>query len=103
MSWDKEQIDRLNDHQLREAIVECRVNIARLEAKRDAMIAGALADRELVDDLRIAAWAKHPGRVTGEFTPGRDKPVTLTAPEGWPEGMDPEKALRAALGMGEDG
>lgn len=103
MSWDQAQLKRLNGHQLDEAIVEARVKIARLEAQRDAMIAGALADRELVNDLRVAAWAKLPGRVTGEFTPGRDKPVTLTAPEGWPEGMDPEKGLRAALGMAEDG
>ena len=68
-------------------------------ASRSAV--SAVADRELVNDLRVAAWATMPGRVTGEFTPGRDKPVTFTAPEGWPEGMGPEKALRAALGMGE--
>mgnify|MGYP001488063060 CR=1 FL=1 len=101
MSWDQAQLKRLNGHQLDEAIVETRVKIARLEAQRDAMIAGALGDRELVNDLRVAAWAKQPGRVTGDLTPHGDRPVRLTAPEGWPDGLTPEAALRAALGMGE--
>lgn len=67
-------------------------------ARLQAQLEFAARDPAISDAVRVAAWAKI-GRVTAEQPEGGGEPI-LRAPEGWPEGMDPARAMSALLRRG---
>lgn len=66
--------------------------VARLDARREVLLEQARANPDLIEALRLRAWAKL-GKVEGRAA----DPESLIAPEGWPEGADPEAAVAEAL------
>lgn len=96
--WDKDQITRMTRDQLRDAMYQNSLAREKIRLRAENTFARGLEDRELVEALRLAAWAKESGRVTAQATPHGAIPVTISAPEGWPEGTSPEQALRERLG-----
>lgn len=96
--YDPEQVARLSNEALDKALRDAEVAVARTEARLEAQAEFAARDPSTAEALRVAAWAKI-GRVTAEQPEGGGEPI-LTAPEGWPEGMDPASSLAAFLGEG---
>lgn len=96
--YDPEQVARLSNEALDKALRDAEVALARTEARLEAQAEFAARDPSTAEALRIASWAKA-GRVTADVPEGGGEPI-LTAPEGWPEGMDPAQALSAFLGEG---
>lgn len=92
----REKNARADDARLRENELE----IARMEAKIEALHERALADDALREAVRVALWAKVPGAVSGSYINGE---AVLSVPDGLPEGMT-EGGLNAAIldGLGRD-
>lgn len=87
-----EEIDRMSRGELAHARRELEVERARLEERIQMLIEFAARDPETAEALRVRAWARA-GRVTASLPEGGGEPI-LTAPEGWPAGIDPAAALR---------
>lgn len=94
--YDKEQIARMTNEALDAAILETRTALARADARIEMLSEFAARDPATAEALRIAAWAKA-GRAEAHIPEGATEPV-LTAPDGWPEGVDAAGALDDLLG-----
>ena len=76
----REKEGRELDRKLRET----ELAIARNEAKMETLREQALRDEGLREAVRVALWAKVPGRVTAEMRNGE---AVLIAPRGLPDGI----------------
>lgn len=98
--YDKEQIARMTPEQLSKAILENEVALARNNARIEMLKEFAARDPATAEALRVRAWARA-GRAEAHIPEGAAEPV-LTAPDGWPEGVDPAAVLNTLLGWDDD-